>query len=316
MRPSVQILMATYNAARFLREQVQSLFEQSEQDWSLVIRDNASRDTTRQVLQELQSAHPDRIRVILGDTNLGARGNFAKLLELADAPYVMFSDSDDYWLPNKIKDSLALMKRLEAASRPGTPILVHTDLQVVGPELQNLCASYWKYQRLPVHDDTSLERLLVQNYVTGCTTMLNRPLVERARPIPEEAIMHDWWVALVASAFGRIGVLTSPTMLYRQHGQNDTGAKRRDWRYYTTAALRTGSGAQRDVLLTSLARTQRQASAFLKEYAAQLDHRQRALVNAFITLRDANPLARRMTLFRYGFFKGSLLSTLGLILRV
>ena len=67
-----------------------------------------------------------------------------------------------------------------------------------------LTASFWKYIRIkPVHAE-SLNRLLSQNVVTGCTMMANRLLIRLAKPIPEEAFMHDWWMALTASAFGKI----------------------------------------------------------------------------------------------------------------
>jgi hypothetical protein len=55
--------------------------------------------------------------------------------------------------------------------------------------------------------------------------MANRPLIDLALPIPEGAVMHDWWLALCAAVWGRIDFLTEPTVLYRQHGSNEIGAK-------------------------------------------------------------------------------------------
>jgi hypothetical protein len=64
---------------------------------------------------------------------------------------------------------------------------------------------------------------MVQNYITGCTVVFNRALAARALPIPPEALIHDHWLALVAAATGRIITLRCPTMLYRQHGNNQIG---------------------------------------------------------------------------------------------
>jgi len=312
----VQILMATYNSERFVEEQVRSILAQSERDWTLIIRDDASQDRTPQLLRQLRALRPDRIQIIEGTANLGARRNFAKLLEVADAPYVMFSDSDDIWLPEKIAKTLERMRRIEDTWGQDKPSLVHTDLQVVDTNLHVLDESYWSYEGLRPNIGGRLERLLIQNCITGCTMMLNRALVQCARPIPDAAIMHDWWIALAAATLGLIDLVEEPTILYRQHGRNALGAKRRGWRHYMSMAFRTFDVSQRNTLLLALERAQGQAQAFLDQYEARLDVRQRELFDAFIGLRKTNALARRVTLTRYGFFKSHIASTIGLYLRM
>jgi len=79
---------------------------------------------------------------------------------------------------------------------------------------------------LPIKHANELNRLIVQNSVTGCALMVNRALLDRANPIPLEAVMHDWWLALVACAFGHIAIVSEPTMLYRQHDKNQLGARK------------------------------------------------------------------------------------------
>jgi hypothetical protein len=66
--------------------------------------------------------------------------------------------------------------------------------------------------------------LLTQNFVTGCTVLVNRPLLERALPIPESAVVHDWWLALVAASCGHLLYVDWPTVAYRQHDSNAIGA--------------------------------------------------------------------------------------------
>ncbi len=158
--------------------------------------------------------------------NLGACGNFSRLLEQADAPYVMFCDQDDVWLPDKIEITLAAMRELERQHGAETPLLVHTDLMVVDERLNRLGKSLWLFQCTEPQRLTKLNRLLMQNFATGCTVMINRALRDLAVPVPAEALMYDWWLALVATAFGRVAAVEDPTVLYRQHGRNDTGATR------------------------------------------------------------------------------------------
>ena len=80
-----------------------------------------------------------------------------------------------------------------------------------------------------------LRRLLVQNFVTGCTTVINRPLLRAAVPLPL-VVMHDWWLALCAGALGQLLYLAEPTVLYRQHARNTLGAP--GWRRLISESLR------------------------------------------------------------------------------
>lgn len=316
LEPVVQILMATYNGERFLSEQIESLLAQSYCNWRLLIRDDASTDSTPSILRHYAESEPRRITVIYGENNLGAKANFAKLLDLADSPYVMFCDGDDVWLPEKITKTMAVMLSLEKEGALDVPVLVHTDLRVVDGKLEELGRSFWEYQNSRPRAGGVLNRLLIQNCVTGCTTMLNRALVEAARPVPEEAIMHDWWIALVASSFGHIGIINDQTLLYRQHGGNDTGAKQRNLKHYIRMALKTLDVSRRNYLLQTVTRAQRQANAFLNRFGPLLSERQRDLIEAFVCLSCKGFVTRRATLIKHKIFKSSPISTLGLLLRI
>jgi hypothetical protein len=116
------------------------------------------------------------------------------------------------------------MRRLEASSGRGAPLLVHSDLEVVDRELRQVQPSFLRYQGIGHEEVAPLQVLLVQNFVTGCTSLLNRALLELALPLPERCIMHDWWVAQCAAAAGVIGFVPEATVRYRQHGANQIGA--------------------------------------------------------------------------------------------
>jgi glycosyltransferase involved in cell wall biosynthesis len=219
---SVDILLATYNGGRFLAEQLRSIELQTHGAWRVIARDDGSTDDTRALLAGFRSRHPAMVDLVEDDgSRLGATGSFHRLLQNSKGEYVLFCDQDDVWSATKIERLLGLMRTHE---REGVPFLVHSDMEVVDQGLQPLAASFWRYQFInPANCQCS--RLLVQNVVTGCACLFNAALRRAALPIPPEAIMHDWWLALVAAAVGEIRWTRETTVRYRQHGGNDTGAK-------------------------------------------------------------------------------------------
>ncbi len=220
---SVQVALATYNGERFLAEQLESLFEQSVQDFTLIVADDGSTDATMDILEQFALRYPGRISIVArGRQRLGPRGNFARLIDAASADYLMFCDQDDVWLPNKIALSLSKITKLEGERGCETPLMVHSDLAMVDEQLDPVSPSLFGYAAIdPSRNDVA--SLLIRNVVTGCTVVANRALYQAARPMPAAAIMHDHWLALVAASLGSIAWLDEPTILYRQHGRNAVG---------------------------------------------------------------------------------------------
>jgi glycosyltransferase involved in cell wall biosynthesis len=221
---TVDILLSTYNGAAYLEQQLASLEAQTFRDWRLVVRDDGSSDGTVALL-EATAATDARVEVVRDErARKGACGSFGVLLEgHASAERIMFCDQDDVWLPHKIERTLAAMRRAEAR---GGAVLVCSDLALAGRDLEPLAASYWRFVRSG-RRSFGLRALLAVNVVVGCTVMINRRLAELALPLPPEAIMHDWWLALAAARVGRIVAIREPLVRYRQHGQNQYGAARR-----------------------------------------------------------------------------------------
>lgn len=219
------VLLATYNGAAFLPEQLESILSQAE-GWKLLVRDDGSHDGTRKLLRHIVDKSSAVIVIDDGLERLGAPGNFARLLENAKeqgVDYCALADQDDLWLPAKLAEQLTQIKMLEQKF-PHCPILIHSDLEVVNRNLETIHPSFMQYQGIQHEDFNQLKVLLCQNFVTGSTVMVNRSLLELALPVPKEALMHDWWLALCAAAFGRLEYVSAPLVKYRQHGNNEVGA--------------------------------------------------------------------------------------------
>ena len=189
----------------------------------LLVRDDGSTDGTQELIRELIEIYGAWIKVLPGDENLGCTGNVNQLLEATSAPYVALADQDDVRLPNKLEIAYQELCAVESVHGPQVPALVHTDLKLVDANLNDLGATYMQKQLLKT-SRVSPSEIALTNVVTGCTVMCNRPLLDCALPFPPEALVHDWWLALVASVFGCIRFHPSSAILYRQHAANSIGA--------------------------------------------------------------------------------------------
>lgn len=308
---SVAIVLATFNGARFLPDFLASLSQQSHTDWQLLVRDDGSTDATVALLQAFQAQQQQPVRLIADDLGrLGASGNFAQLLSQVDADYILLADQDDIWLPHKIASMLAAASHSEADART-TPRLWHGDMQLIDADNRLLAASFWRYQGIDAQAGQRFKRLLVENSVTGCATMINRALLQSALPIPPNAIMHDWWLALVASALGQIDIIEQATVQYRQHADNAVGAK----------AGRVGNLMQQlgqhglAPARASIMRKRAQAASFAAHFAGVTNAQPAvALSLAWVHAAQHSKLQRIASATRLGLRMSTLGRTLGLYL--
>lgn len=315
IKQTIDILMAVYNSADYILMQLQSLMEQTYPHFRIIIRDDCSSDQSVDLIEKFSQKYPGKILFIKGKKNLGACHNFATLLRYTKADYIMFSDADDIWLPTKIEESFVLMQENEIMHGKKTPLLIHTDLTVVNEQLQILSNSFWDSSKTNPYSANFLNQLLVQNVITGCTMLINQPLLQLASPLPKEAIMHDWWIGLVASAFGQIDFLEKPTVLYRQHSKNHIGAKNWKslaiyWTYFQKVLQTNG----RFELHQCLLKTMHQASLFLQRYKTCLNLQQQQIVQNYVRLNSIGFLRKRYLFFKHRYFKNAFLKNVGMFL--
>jgi len=300
-KPEVEILLATYNGERYLREQIDSLLGQTFSDLRILVRDDGSTDETTAILAEYAVKFPERISMLSDGIATGhPKRNFLRLMRASTASYVCFSDQDDVWLAEKVSLGLEAMQRLEDRHGRTTPALVFTDLQVVNERLETVSPSYWKRSGIRAENIHSLPRLLSENVITGCTLMINRSLCDLAVRMPEEAEMHDWWIALLAATFGVAEIVPRATILYRQHDSNVIGSPEQD--------LSLGGIANRAVSDKSRQRQrlrcERQAEALLRVHGEEMTTEKRHILEAFLVSgRSESAYIRVKTMIQYGFFR-------------
>lgn len=223
----IDILLSTYNGEKYLQEQLDSIISQSFGDWRLLIRDDASKDSTNDIITRYCSLYPTKIRCV-GDCfgNLGVIRSFELLMKESDADYIMFCDQDDVWLPNKIHLTFERMKQLGKQYGNNVPILVHTNLFVVDEDKNIVSDSFWDYAAMkPELLDGNIHFLAICNCVTGCTLMINKRAKEVSLPFVSPVEMHDAWIAIHVKKCGVVDYIEQSTIQYRQHTSNICGAK-------------------------------------------------------------------------------------------
>lgn len=223
--PTVSVAMCTYNGARFVREQLQSILAQSRMPDELVICDDGSTDATlavvRSVIESLGGQ--TEVRLLENAEPLGVAGNFEHAIRSCSGDVIVLSDQDDVWSGRRIERILAAFDANPRA------LLVHSDARLVdetgaavGPSLLE-AIEVTAPMRRSIVEGGAFELLLKRNLVTGATAAIRRELAQLALPIPA-GWLHDEWLAIVAGAVDGIALVPEPLLDYRQHGDNAIGA--------------------------------------------------------------------------------------------
>jgi glycosyltransferase involved in cell wall biosynthesis len=214
----LSVCMCTYNGARYLREQVESILPQLGPQDELIVVDDGSSDDTVALLQSLGDS---RVQLHRNERNLGPIRSFERALRLAGGDIVFLADQDDVWLPGKAQAMVAALDRADLAV---------SDCRVVDESLHELHPSFFARQG----SGPGLLRNLARNTYLGCCIALRRELLQFALPFPARLPMHDWWLGLVGEAFGRVVFVAQALVLYRRHSANASTAAQASTAAWTT----------------------------------------------------------------------------------
>lgn len=293
--------MATYNGDKYIKEQLDSIINQTYKDWKLIICDDCSTDKTYDILKEYSNKYNSKISIFRNTKNSGSpKCNFIKLMIEHKDEYVMLCDQDDIWFSNKIEQTLQKMHEIEIKFGKETPVVIHTDLTVVNESL-NVISESFKYSTNVNYTKTSLNNVIIQNILAGCTSMYNYALAKLIHTEPKNFVMHDWWLILIASAFGKVAYINNPTIFYRQHGDNDIGAKNT-----RNIFFKIGIIINYKYVKLAIQNTYLQAESFLNIYSNDLTQNQKQLLTEYISIPKLNKLQKCKKIIKLKTFKNGI----------
>ncbi|WP_165157736.1 glycosyltransferase family 2 protein [Parabacteroides sp. ZJ-118] len=218
-KDDIAVLLSAYNGSEYIKEQLDSIISQKSVSIKLIVRDDGSTDDTYQKLLFFKEKHPDTDIILIKGENVGYVKSFYLLTKFAlekfpGIQYFSFSDHDDIWLPDKL---ILAVSNIDNDSTH--PCLYCSNAMMVDKNL-NKIGLFRKESKPHINPKTCL----IQNIVTGCTTLFNR---EAARlyvnhQIPDIKV-HDQYLYILCTLFGRVVYDCYPHILYRQHGNNQIG---------------------------------------------------------------------------------------------
>lgn len=204
----ISIAMTTYNGEKYLREQIDSILNQSYKDFELIICDDCSTDSTVQIIKSYTDS---RITLFINDTNLGFKKNFEKAIKLCSGDYIALSDQDDIWKNNKLELCVNNINDYD---------LICTNSVIINSE--NISQNYTmkdvlKIKKIPNDQFKIFSHLIFTNFVQGSTVLAKRDFILSTLPIPENFGYHDYWFGIMASINNGIKYLDISTLNYRKH---------------------------------------------------------------------------------------------------
>lgn len=282
---TVAVLMSVYNGSRFLNEQLDSVLNQKDVDVRLLVRDDGSKDQSRDIVMEWQKRFPGSVFLEEG-VNKGFAESFSELVSLAlkrwpDVKWFAFADQDDVWLQGKLNAGVEALKR-KGEDCDDVPLGYASNAMVVEEDLTPR-GLRWNPDSVRI----SRQKAMVQSYATGCTMVFNRKAAELyVSRRPSQLEVHDFLMYQICMFLGRFVWDPSSHILYRQHGFNQLGSR---------TFMQRMKG--RFTKYTYLGRTlERQNRNFLNAYGDLLAESDRDLLRSFVDYRRS-PFATLRLLF-------------------
>lgn len=300
----VDVLLATFNGEKYLYDQVESIRRQTHHNWNMLVSDDGSTDGTVSLVDK-EIGKDQRIHWAERQCgHAGSYANFMCLLSQSNADYVMFCDQDDVWLESKIRITLEKMKEMERLHQ-GKPIMVFTDLEVVDHNLNQLFPSFDSMGNIDPYK-SSLKDLIFNPVAPGCTIMLNKELRDIALKLHNSGGVkyHDWWVSLIAAAFGHIGYVPTSTIKYRQHFDNQVGATKQS--VLKSLLMATWTSAKGDI-----SDSMDRAVECRQSFGEQISRENQEALRLYTSIPNSSWYKRIILLKRAGFWKRGLLRKIG-----
>lgn len=240
--PLVSVALSTYNGARYLREQLDSVLAQEGVELEVVAVDDGSTDDTPAILDEYAARDP-RLRWSTNPGNLGPTRSFERAMGLCRGEFIAPCDQDDICLPHKLRTLLAAI---------GEADLVYADSLYMDADGRDTGLRVSSSTRMLEGRDP--RAFLFANSVSGHACLVTADCARASMPFPPSAY-HDWWLALMAAGRGGVRYVDEPLVRYRRHaaacsGMGQQRVRRDDWlgiRRALVAAYAERGGRMREV---------------------------------------------------------------------
>jgi glycosyltransferase involved in cell wall biosynthesis len=220
MDDGISVALCTYNGARFLAKQIDSILDQTVRPFEIVIRDDGSSDATLSIIEE----YGDALTLQPAGERLGVTRNFEEAVSSCSGAYVALSDQDDIWEPDKLERMRTAFAGNDTLRLVGSnATAIDENDNPMGFDLFSAIA-LTSTENSAVSSGRGFDALIKRPLFTGATVMFRRDLLEDALPFPADW-MHDEWLAIIAAATGQVRLLPDRLTQYRQHGTNVAGIK-------------------------------------------------------------------------------------------
>ncbi len=218
--------MCTYNGAKHIKEQLDSIAHQYRLPDELIICDDRSTDNTVSIVNNFAARASFPVRLVVNDNTLGSTINFEKAIGLCSGDIIVLADQDDIWYSHKLT---VIEKIFTENSSVG---LIFSDADVVEEDLKPFGYTLWdsfdfdNNRQKMVRGGQAFNVLINNNYVTGATMAFRSRLRDMIMPISPNWV-HDGWIALIASVVTSIAIIPDALIQYRQHAEQQIGAVRK-----------------------------------------------------------------------------------------
>lgn len=214
-KDKVAILLSTYNGEQYLKDQIESILNQTHQDFTLYIRDDGSTDNTISLLDNYSSESIELIQDELG--NVGIAKSFRMLMESVSADYYLFADQDDIWELNKLE---ILLDRAKQSPHQNEPYLLFSNMSVFD---ENSGEKYDFFKKFKINSE-AIETGLFRGTISGCLMLFNEAAKQRALATHvNSGMLHDWDVFMTCYLFGKIELIDPQLIHHRLHDKNAIG---------------------------------------------------------------------------------------------
>jgi glycosyltransferase involved in cell wall biosynthesis len=222
----LSVAMCTYNGEKYIKEQLESILNQTTTINEIIICDDGSNDKTTSLIEIIQKGNPNKISLYKNHVNLGSTKNFEKAINLCSGDFIFLSDQDDIWKENKVEKVIQ-----HFIKNPSTEA-VFTNGNLINEKNEKISThTLWDsvfFIENQLKKPINLFKLISskRNMVTGATLCIKKETKDFILPFPDiKKYYHDEWISIIIASRKKLDYLTDELISYRIHSKQQIGGK-------------------------------------------------------------------------------------------